>query len=116
MIKITTTSEILEKTDKRELAELKVKVDDVLFYEYESYDSVGMNAEYKISDLSVLIIYKEKTEYHYPEKLKKSVPGSDSGKGIFYFKAIKPGKVELTINHTFRRKQEREMIYKITVE
>jgi len=73
--KITLTAETLEKTEKSELAELKVKVNDVLFYEYESYDSVGMNAEYKISDLSVLIIYQEKTKYHYPEKLKKAAPG-----------------------------------------
>ena len=116
MIKLTVASKTIKKTDHKELAEIVVKVNDVLYYEYESFDSIGMHAEYHISDLTVLIIYQEETKYHYPERLKKGMTGADSGKGIFYFKALNAGKVTLTIKHTIRRKIEREMIFNIIVE
>jgi hypothetical protein len=116
MIKITVASHTIKKTAYKEIADLVVKANDILFYEYESFDSVGMHAEYNISDLSVLIIYRDKTKYHYPEKLKKGMTGADSGKGLFYFKVLKAGNVTLTIKHTIRRKMEREMVYNITVE
>ncbi len=116
MIKITVASNTIKKTAHKEIADLVVKENDVLYYEYESFDSVGMIAEYHISDLTVLIIYQEKTEYHYPERLKEAMPGADSGKGIFYFKALKTGRTTLTIKHTIRRKMEREMVYNIIVE
>ena len=78
MIKITVASHTIKKTAHKEVADLVVKVNDILYYEYESFDSVGMHAEYHISDLSVLIIYQEKTKYHYPERLIKGMPGADS--------------------------------------
>ncbi|MGD0710125.1 MAG: hypothetical protein ABR968_03015 [Bacteroidales bacterium] len=116
MIKITVASHTIKKTAHKEVADLVVKVNDILYYEYESFDSVGMHAEYHISDLSVLIIYQEKTKYHYPERLIKGMPGADSGKGVFYFKALKTGNTTLTIIHNIRRKIERESIYNIIVE
>lgn len=59
MIKITVASNTIKKTAHKEIADLVVKENDVLYYEYESFDSVGMIAEYHISDLTVLIIYQE---------------------------------------------------------
>jgi len=116
MIKITIACKTIEKTENKEIADIIVKVNDILYYEYESFDSVGMGAEYCISDLSVIIIYQEKTKFHYPERLKKEMTGADSGKGMFYFKAIKTGSATLSIKHLVRKIIEREMIYNIIVE
>ena len=94
---------------------ITLKVNEKTTYKFSLHASVGITAEYFISDENILQYIDSKVKYHHPERMKYGMTGGDSATGTFIFKAIKKGETELIIKHLFRGDLEKEIRIKITV-
>ena len=92
-----------------------LKVNEKASYNFSLHVSVGITAEYFISDENILKYIDTKIKYYHSERMKPGMTGGDSAKGTFIFKAIKQGETELIIKHLFRGDLEKEIRIKILV-
>ena len=92
-----------------------LKLNQLCYYSFELYESVGITAEYIIDNQLIIDCIERKSEFHSPEKMKKGMTGADSATGIFIFKALKMGKTILTIRHLFRGDTDNEVNILVTV-
>jgi hypothetical protein len=92
----------------------KIKVGQKISYSYKEHGSVGISAEYDLSDASVLVFKDKIREYKNPDK--SEYPGGDEATVTLIFKAAEKGIVDLVVRSLFRGKTENEFKFKITVE
>jgi len=94
--------------------EYKIKVGQKISYTYKEHGSVGISAEYSVSDPSILQ-YKEKNrEFVNPDK--SGMPGGDEARVSWIFEGIAKGTVDLIVKSLYRGKTENEFKFKIIVE
>jgi hypothetical protein len=94
--------------------EYKVKVGQIVSYSFREHASVGISAEYDLSDASV-IKYKERIKV-YKNPQREGITGGDDSRVSFVFEAIEKGSSDLTINEMFRGKIQNEFKFTIIVE
>ena len=99
--------------DITELNSVQLKVGEKVSYRYKKHSSVGFDAEYAISDQTILKLVAEKTEFDKPSK--KGMSGGDSATGYFIFHALKEGEVTVTVKQLYRGELEAEQIIKMVV-
>ncbi|TFG65354.1 MAG: hypothetical protein E4H36_00125 [Spirochaetales bacterium] len=87
-----------------------------LSYTFELYESVGFDADYRISDQSVLAFVERKEKYVNPKQMRQGMTGADDAEGTFVFRTLKPGRATLIILHLFRGDVEKEISFRLTVE
>jgi predicted secreted protein len=92
----------------------KIKVGQKISYSYNEHGSVGISAEYDLSDASVLVFKDKIRVYKNPDK--SEYPGGDEATVTLIFKAAEKGIVDLVVRSLFRGKTEDEFKFKITVE
>jgi hypothetical protein len=102
--------------DITDLSEAKLKTGDEVSYSYTRYESVGYDAEFEVSDPSVLMHLKTDVNYHNPLRMKMGMSGADDATGTFIFKAMNSGTADLIVKHMFRGKVEEEKKIRVIVE
>lgn len=75
---------------------------------FSRHGSVGEDAEFEITDSSVITHEKTETEYLYPDRMKPGWTGGDAERGRWFFKVIAPGTTALIIRTLFRFDVESE--------
>jgi hypothetical protein len=94
--------------------EYNVKVGQIVSYTFNEHASVGISAEYDLSNTSA-IKYKERRKvYKYPQN--QGITGGDDSNVSFVFEAIQKGNAELTLRELFRGQVQNEIKIKIIVE
>jgi hypothetical protein len=94
--------------------EYKVKVGQIISYSFREHASVGISAEYDLSDARV-IKYKERMKV-YKNPQKEGMTGGDDSSVSLIFEAMEKGSTDLIINELFRGKIQNEFKFKIIVE
>lgn len=92
----------------------KIKVGQKISYSYKEHGSVGISAEYDLSDASVLVFKDKIREFKNPNNAQYR--GGDESVITLIFEGGKPGSSNLKITNLFRGKTEDEFKFKITVE
>lgn len=109
--------DILKVECTEENTVLKLSIGDEFYYQFHRHGSVGEDAEFKISDDSIIKHTDTQTEYLHPENMKKpGWTGGDAERGKWFFKALKQGETTLTINILFRFEIESTCTIPIIVE
>jgi len=97
--------------------EVRLGVNETVYFEFHRHGSVGENTEYEINDESVLRHLRTETEYLHPEQMKyPGWTGGDAEKGRWYFKTRGIGTTILTVKKFFRGTLESTCRVKIIVE
>ncbi len=123
--KSTNTTVVEEKKDSKDSSDIikidplrksdyKIKVGQKISYSYKEHGSVGISAEYDLSDASVLVFKDKIREFKNPNNAQ--YPGGDESVITLFFEGGKPGSSNLKITNLFRGKTENEFKFKITVE
>ena len=94
--------------------EYKIKVGQKISYTYKEHGSVGISAEYNISDASILQYKESKREFVNPDNT--GMPGGDEARVTWIFEGAETGTVNLVVKSLFRGKTENEFKFKIIVE
>ena len=92
----------------------KIKVGQKISYSYKEHGSVGISAEYDLSDASVLV-FKDKIR-EFKNQNNAQYPGGDEAVITLIFEGGQTGSSNLKITNLFRGKTENEFKFKITVE
>ena len=92
----------------------KIKVGQKISYSYKEHGSVGISAEYDLSDASVLVFKDKIREFKNPNNAQ--YPGGDEAIITLIFEGGQTGSSNLKITNLFRGKTENEFKFKITVE
>ncbi len=103
-------------TNLNDNSKVNLKTNDLAYYTFAQHGSVGITAEYSIEDESIIACIDTKIVYRYPERMKQGMPGADSAAGTFIFRALKPGKTVITVNHMFRGKIENSVSIEVVIE
>ena len=123
--KSTNTTVVEEKKDSKDSSDIikidplrksdyKIRVGQKISYSYKEHGSVGISAEYDLSDASVLVFKDKIREFKNPNNAQ--YPGGDEAVITLVFEGGKPGTSNLKITNLFRGKTENEFKFKITVE
>ena len=107
-------SSVIIKIDPLRKSDYKIKVGQKISYSYKEHGSVGISAEYDLSDASVLVFKDKIREFKNPNNAQ--YPGGDEAVITLVFEGGKPGTSNLKITNLFRGKTENELKFKITVE
>jgi len=94
--------------------EYKVKVGQIISYTFREHASVGISAEYDLSDVRVIKYKERKKVYKNPQK--EGMTGGDDSSVSLIFEAMEKGSTDLIINEMFRGKIQNEFKFKIIVE
>ncbi|MFW9767271.1 MAG: hypothetical protein ACFFF9_13475 [Candidatus Thorarchaeota archaeon] len=95
----------------------RLTVGEIVCYRFSRHGSVGEDAEFEIENEEVIAHERTETEYIHIEKMKKPEwTGGDAERGIWFFKALRPGSTRLTVRILLRFEVESECIMKIVVE
>ena len=94
--------------------EYKVKVGQIISYTFREHASVGISAEYDLSDVRVIKYKERKKVYKNPQK--EGMTGGDDSSVSLIFEAMEKGSSDLIINELFRGKIQNEFKFKIIVE
>ena len=94
--------------------EYKVKVGQIISYTFREHASVGISAEYDLSDFRVIKYKERKKVYKNPQK--EGMTGGDDSSVSLIFEAMEKGSTDLIINEMFRGKIQNEFKFKIIVE
>jgi predicted secreted protein len=86
-----------------------------MFADMEVHGSVGLEAELKISDSSVLRMVGSELTYTNPEKMKPGMTGGDQGVRRYRFRAIEPGTAQLELITMYRGQVKKARTVRITV-
>ena len=95
---------------------VNLRVGEEFFYQFHRHGSVGEDAEFEITDTSVIRHDKTETEYLHPERMKPGWTGGDAESGQWFFTAIRPGNATLIVRTLFRFKVEDECQVHFIVE
>jgi len=101
--------------DITEMDSVTLKVGDKVSYHFKKHESVGFNAEYSISDETILQFVESQTAYAQLEKLVIGMTGADRAKGTFVFQALQAGQATLTVQHLYRGELESEKQIEIKI-
>lgn len=93
-----------------------VNVGESFFYQFHRHGSVGEDAEFQISDQSIIHHERTDSEYLYPERMKPGWTGGDAERCKWFFTALKPGRAVLTVRTLFRFDVEEECQVHIEVK
>ncbi|MFW9982625.1 MAG: hypothetical protein ACFFE3_12010 [Candidatus Thorarchaeota archaeon] len=95
----------------------RLSVGEVVYYAFHRHGSVGEDAEFEIDNEEVITHERTETEYIHIEKMKKPEwTSGDAERGMWIFKALRPGSTRLTVRILFRFEVESECTVKIVVE
>jgi hypothetical protein len=94
--------------------EYNVKVGQIISYTFREHASVGINAEYDLSDARVIKYKERKKVYKNPQK--EGMTGGDDSSVSLVFEAMEKGSSDLIINEMFMVKIQNEFKFKIIVE
>jgi hypothetical protein len=94
--------------------EYKVKVGQIISYTFREHASVGISAEYDLSDVRVIKYKERKKVYKNPQK--EGMTGGDDSSVSLIFEAMEKGSTDLIINEMFRGKIQNVFKFKIIVE
>ena len=87
-----------------------------MFADMEVHGSVGLEAEFEISDSNVLKMVGSKLTYTNPERMKPGMTGGDRGVRRYRFRALKPGTAQLELITMYRGQVKKTRTVKITVK
>lgn len=95
---------------------ITVEIGTKLQHSCALHGSVGITAEYSLSDTSILKFLGTDIEYLTPENMKKpGWKGGDKARGHYFFEAVKQGITTLSIIRIFRGRPEKSHEVTITV-
>ncbi|MDX2304489.1 MAG: hypothetical protein NW226_16905 [Microscillaceae bacterium] len=92
---------------------VSVQVGQKLYFEAKVHGSVGMSAQFSISNEKTIRLVSEDLEFKNPQQA--DMPGGDSAVRTYIFEAIQPGTSQIKIEQVFRGKVEDSYTFKIKV-
>ncbi len=75
---------------------------------YHRHGSVGIDAEFEISDENIVEFVRSEAEYLYPQRLKPGITGGDAERCKWFFRAKQAGRTEIIVRDLYRFKVEKE--------
>lgn len=102
------------KINSQTQTEYKIKLGQQISYSFREHGSVGISAEYELSDGFVLALKERNKVYSNPDR--KHLAGGDNSTVTLVFEAAEIGTCEIIIKKMFRGKIENELKFKVTVE
>jgi hypothetical protein len=91
-----------------------LRLGELASYTAEVHGSVGIAAEWDISDNGILHLVDEKKDYKWPDRA--GMPGGDASVETFIFEAKAPGNSILTFRLVYRGTVEETKKVSVTVE
>ncbi len=95
-------------------SEYKIKLGQQISYSFREHGSVGISAEYALSDGFVLALKERNKVYSNPDR--KHMSGADNSTVTLVFEAEEIGTCDIIIKKMFRGNIENELKFKVTVE
>lgn len=95
-------------------SEYKIKLGQQISYSYREHGSVGISAEYDLSDGFILSLKERSKVYSNPDR--KHLDGGDNSTVTLIFEGKAIGSSDLIIRKMYRGDIKEELIFKITVE
>jgi hypothetical protein len=109
-------SEVVEVKCKGKETSITLLVNREFWVGFSRHGSVGEDAEYEITDSSVISHERTETEYLHPERMKEGWTGGDAERGRWFFRVNAPGTTSLIIRTLFRFDVESECRINITAK
>ncbi len=107
--------ESIEVSWKIEDPSVTVSVGTTFYFNFHRHGSVGEDRTFEIEDENIVEHIETDVHYKHPERMKPGWTGGDAELGKWFFKAIRPGKTEITVTKLFRFEVEDTYDVQVTV-